>query len=40
MAFTSGTFLLLVAAAVAVYYWTPGRWQWLVLLAANSGVIG
>jgi len=35
MAFTSGTFLLLVAAAVAVYYVTPGRWQWLVLLAAS-----
>jgi len=35
MAFTSGAFLLLVAAAVAVYYITPGRYQWLVLLAAS-----
>lgn len=35
MAFTSPSFLVLVAAALAVYYLMPERWQWLVLLGTS-----
>jgi D-alanyl-lipoteichoic acid acyltransferase DltB (MBOAT superfamily) len=35
MAFTSIAFLILTAAALAVYYRVPGRYQWPVLLAAS-----
>ncbi len=35
MAFTSWSFVALAAGTVLLYYWTPGRWQWLLLLAAS-----
>ena len=35
MSFTSWEFLLLLGAALLLYYLLPGRWQWVVLLAAN-----
>ena len=36
MAFTSWTFLALVAAAVILYYAVPKRVQWVLLLAASA----
>ena len=35
MSFTSVEFILLVTAAVVLYYLVPKRFQWIVLLAAN-----
>lgn len=35
MSFTSGQFILLVAASVILYYRVPKRFQWIVLLGAN-----
>lgn len=37
MSFTSGTFLVFVLAALAVYYLTPRRFRWVVLLLASYG---
>ena len=37
MSFTSGTFLVFVLAALAVYYLTPQRFRWVVLLIASYG---
>ena len=37
MAFTSLAFLIFVAAVVVVYYLTPSRYRWIVLLLASYG---
>lgn len=37
MSFTSGAFLIFVLAALVVYYLTPRRLQWVVLLIASYG---
>ena len=37
MAFTSLAFLLFVAAVVLIYYVTPEKYRWIVLLAASYG---
>ncbi len=37
MSFTSGTFLVFVLAALAAYYLTPKRYQWIILLIASYG---
>ena len=37
MAFTSLAFLIFVAAVVIVYYLTPDRYKWIVLLLASYG---
>ena len=37
MAFTSLAFLIFVAAVVIVYYLTPVRYKWIVLLLASYG---
>lgn len=36
MQVTSVSFLLFAAAVLVVYYRVPGRWQWIVLLAASG----
>ncbi len=36
MQFTSVSFLLFAAALLIVYYLIPGRWQWVLLLAAGG----
>ena len=36
MSFTSGTFLVFVLAALAAYYLTPKRYQWIILLIASG----
>lgn len=37
MSFTSGTFLVFVLAALVIYYLTPQRLRWVVLLIASYG---
>lgn len=37
MSFTSGTFIVFVLAALVIYYLTPRRLQWVVLLVASYG---
>ena len=37
MSFTSGAFILFLAAVVAVYYVVPRKYQWLVLIIASYG---
>ncbi|MBQ1194228.1 MAG: MBOAT family protein, partial [Lachnospiraceae bacterium] len=36
MLFTSGEFILFLAAVIVLYYAVPKKWQWKLLLLANA----